>query len=44
MPAYTALDEQFDFNKTPIAPPGIKVIVHSKPQEYITWEIHGVPG
>ena len=28
MPAYTALEGQFDFNKTPLAPPGINVMVH----------------
>ena len=30
MSSYTALEGQFDFNKIPLAPPGIKVIVHEK--------------
>ena len=30
MSAYTALEGQFDFNKTPLVPPGIKVIIHEK--------------
>ena len=44
MPAYTALEGQFDFNKTPLATPVIKLIVHEKPQQRKTWWVHGVPG
>ena len=44
MLAYTALEGQFDFNNTPLAPPGIKVIVHEKTQQHKTWGIHGVTG
>ena len=44
MSAYTELEGEFDFNKTPLAPPEIKVIVHEKPQQRKTWGIHGVPG
>ena len=42
--AYIALEGQFDFNKTPLAPPVIKVIVQEKPQPRKIWWIHGVPG
>jgi hypothetical protein len=42
--AYAALFGQFDFNKTPMAPPGTKVIVHEKPKNRGTWAPHGVDG
>ena len=29
--AYTMLEGQFDFNNTPMAPPGTKVLLHEKP-------------
>ena len=28
---------QFDFNRTPLAPPGIRVLAHIKPSERTTW-------
>jgi hypothetical protein len=31
------LNGTFDFNKTPLAPPGTKVIVHEKPQVRQSW-------
>ena len=34
----------FDFNQTPIAPPGIRVLVHIKPTERTTWSPHGADG
>jgi hypothetical protein len=34
----------FDYNRTPIAPPGIRVIVHEKPSKRATWSPHGVDG
>lgn len=33
---------QFDFNATPLAPPGTKIIVHKKPSQRRTWDPHGV--
>ena len=33
-----------DFNKIPLAPPGTKVIVHSKPSKRASWAYHGVNG
>ena len=38
------MEGQFELNKTPLAPPEIKVILHEKPQHCKTWGIHGVPG
>ena len=34
----------FDFNKTPLAPPGTKVVFHSKPDQRASWAFHGVEG
>ena len=44
MSAYTALEGQFDFKKTLLAPPRINVIVHEKPQHRKSWGIHGLLG
>ena len=40
--AYEILNGVFDYNKTPIAPPGCKVVVHNPPNKRGTWDIHGV--
>ena len=32
----------FDYNATPIAPPGIKKLVYETPQQRKTWDQHGV--
>jgi Reverse transcriptase (RNA-dependent DNA polymerase). len=42
--AYNALEGAFDFNRTPLAPPGMKVIVHEKPQQRTSWSPHGIDG
>jgi hypothetical protein len=34
----------FDYNRTPLAPPGIKVLVHEKPHTRETWAPHAVEG
>jgi hypothetical protein len=34
----------FDFNRTPLAPPGTKVIIHEKPDTRGTWAPHAVEG
>jgi hypothetical protein len=34
----------FDFNKTPLAPPGTKVVVHLKPDQRASWAYHGEDG
>ena len=39
--AYAALLGNFDFNTTPMAPPGTKVIVHKKSDNRASWAGHG---
>ena len=34
----------FDFNRTPLAPPGTKVLIHIKPNMRETWAPHGTEG
>eukprot|EP00978_Attheya_sp_CCMP212_P042396 scaffold257717_cov58-Attheya_sp.AAC.1 len=34
----------FDFNRTPLAPPGTKVLGHEKPEVRGTWAPHAVDG
>ena len=34
----------FDFNTTPMAPPGTKIIAHEKPAQQATRRKHGVVG
>ena len=38
------LEGAFDFNRTPMAPPGTKVILHEKPQQRRSWDPHGTTG
>ena len=33
-----------DFNKAPMAPPGTKIVVHSKPSKRASWAYHGLEG
>ncbi|KAI2500612.1 hypothetical protein MHU86_13833 [Fragilaria crotonensis] len=42
--AWSQLHGQFDFNRTPIAPPGIRVLVHDKPATRGTWAPHALDG
>ena len=42
--AYAYVFGPFDFNKTPLAPPGTKVVVHAKPTDRATWPFHGKDG
>ena len=39
--AYIALEGIFDFNKTPLAPPGTRVVVHAKPDNRSSWDPNG---
>ena len=39
--AYAALLGNFNFNATPMAPPGTKVVVHEKSNNRLSWEGHG---
>ena len=38
--AYTILEGQFDFIKTPMAPPGTKVLLHDKTVQIKSWNPH----
>ena len=42
--AYAQIEGEFDYNRTPLAPPGIRVVVHDKPSERGSWDSHGVDG
>ena len=42
--AYAQLYGAFDFNRTPLAPPGTKVMVHEKPDQRGTWSPHTIAG
>jgi hypothetical protein len=42
--AYELLNGVFDYNRTPLAPPGTKVIVHTPTDKRKTWQTHGVEG
>lgn len=42
--AHVQLHGLFDFNRTPIAPPGIRVLVHEKPNQRTTWSPHALDG
>jgi len=42
MSAYTHLNGVFDYNDTPMAPPGIQTLVYKTPEQRKTWAQHGV--
>ena len=42
--AYAYLFGEFDFNKTPLAPPGTKVLSHNKPDKRASWAYNGETG
>ena len=42
--SYTYLFGQFDFNKTPLAPPGPKLVIHTKPSNRASWDLNGKIG
>ena len=42
--AEAQLNGQFDFNATPMAPPGTKIIIHEKPNKRGSWAPHGAKG
>ena len=41
---HAQLRGHYDFNRTPLAPPGIQVLAHIKPNERTTWSPHGADG
>ena len=42
--AESQLNGAFDFNRTPLAPPGTRVVVHKTPDNRRTWVPHRVDG
>ena len=42
--AWHALNGAFDFSKTPIAPPGMKIVCFEAPDQRKSWAPHGVDG
>ena len=34
----------FDFNRTSLAPPGSKVVIHQKPSQCVSWDLNGTIG
>ena len=41
---YAYLFGNFDFNKTPLAPIGTKLVIHAKPNKRDSWSFHGEDG
>jgi hypothetical protein len=44
MSAYAQLNGNFDFNRTPLVPPGTRVVAHEKPDQRASWDPHGLDG
>eukprot|EP00957_Ditylum_brightwellii_P001675 129930-Ditylum_brightwellii.AAC.1 len=44
MSAYAHLERQFDYNKTPIAPPGTRALIYKDPNKCLSWTPHSVEG
>ena len=42
--SYAAMKGFFDFNRTPLAPPGIRVMAHEKPANRTTWSPSALDG
>ena len=42
--AYAQVFGLFDFNATPMAPPGTRAVIHVKPKKHGTWASHGEVG
>ena len=42
--SYAQLNGEFDFNRTPMAPPGTITLVHDKPYNRVTWDPCGHEG
>jgi hypothetical protein len=42
--SYAHVHGLFDYNRTPLAPPGIRVLIHEKPSTRGTWAPHAVHG
>ena len=44
MSTFNHLEGMFDYNATPMAPPGIKVLIFNTPTQRRIWAQHGVDG
>ena len=42
--AYAQLNGEFNFNRTPMNPPGTRTLVHDNPRNKFTWSLHGHEG
>jgi len=42
--AWAQVNGLYDYNRTPLAPPGCRVLVHAKPQQSNTWSPHALDG
>ena len=42
--AWAQVQGAFDYNRTPLAPPGTKILIHEKPLVRETWAPHGAEG
>ena len=42
--SYAYLFGNFDFNKTPLAPPGTRIVIHNRPSSRPSWGYHGDDG
>ena len=42
--AYALLFGELDYNKTPLVPPGTKVLAHKKPDDRASWAFNGEEG
>ena len=42
--AYSMLQGHYDFNKNPMAPPGTRIVMHTKPTKRAAWGYHGEDG
>ena len=42
--AYAVINGNYDFNRSPMAPPGTKVVTHLKPAQRASWDFHGDGG
>ena len=42
--AYAYIFGQFDYNKTPLVPPGTKIVAHNKPSNRASWELNEEQG
>ena len=42
--SYTHIFEEFDYNCTPLAPPGTRVVIHKRPNDRASWASHGEDG